>query len=109
MILYNVTLFVEEAIHEEFREWLTRTHIPEVLQTGLFVKHHFLKLLSEEENAAQVTYAVQYFLNNIADFVQYTENYAPALQEKTKARFGEKVLAFRTLLEMLEEGQHPQP
>ncbi len=103
MILYNVTVNVEPSIHEEFVNWLKKTHIPEVLQTGLFVKYSFLRLISDDPESIGTTYAVQYFLKDLKDFVNYTENYSPALQKKTKDRYGDKVVAFRTLLEVLEE------
>ncbi len=102
MILYNVTLNVEPDVHDDFVHWLTKTHIPEVLQTGLFTKHIFLKLLNEDPETIGTTYAVQYFLKDIKDFVNYTENYAPTFQKKTLDRYKSKVIAFRTLLEVME-------
>lgn len=102
MILYNVTINVEANIHDEFLDWLKNVHIPEVLQTGLFVKHSFLKLISDDPESVGTTYAVQYFLKDLKDFVNYTENHAPTLQKKTKDKYGDKVVAFRTLLEVLD-------
>lgn len=100
MIIYNVTLNVEDQIREEWLEWMRETHIPEVLQTGLFKGHKFLRLLDDaDENRTGTTYAVQYYLESVEDFLAYTEHFAPALQEKTQAKYGERVLGFRTLLE----------
>jgi hypothetical protein len=35
----------------------------------------------------------------MADYEDYVKNYGPALKAKTIERYGEKVLAFRTILE----------
>ena len=37
MILYNVTIKVDHDIHDEWMEWMKQTHIPQVLETGLFI------------------------------------------------------------------------
>jgi hypothetical protein len=101
MILYNVTVNVAPDIHDEWLVWMKNEHIPEVLDTGLFVAHKMLKLLTETENDG-TTYAIQYFLNDISDFETYRNQYGPGLQAKSFQKFGDKMLAFRTLLEVME-------
>jgi hypothetical protein len=98
MIVYNVTCtLVDEHIHDEWVQWMKHTHIPEVMETGLFTDYRMLRLLNEENNG--ITYAVQYRCTTLAEYRLYQKEYAPALQQKTREKYGEKVLAFRTLLE----------
>ena len=60
MILYNVTVNVEDSIHDEWLEWMTKKHIPDVLATGLFTDNKIFRILSEDvEN--ENTYSIQYF------------------------------------------------
>ncbi|TAE17630.1 MAG: DUF4286 family protein [Bacteroidetes bacterium] len=102
-IIYNVTNAVEEQIIPEWLEWMRRVHIPEVMQTGLFLEYKFLRVigaLGEEDSGG--TYAVQYVAESIEKFLDYAENHAPALRAKTQERYGERVMAFRTLLEMMD-------
>ena len=101
MILYNVTVNVAPEIHDEWLIWMRNEHIPEVLCTGLFVAHKMLRLLTEAENDGS-TYAMQYFLNDLDDFETYRIEYGPKLQAKSFEKFGDKMLAFRTLLEVVE-------
>ena len=101
MIIYNVTINVDKDIENEFITWLREIHIPEVFETQLFLAHKLLKMV-EEENPASTTYAVQYSMESIDKFVEYVENHAPSLQAKTKKKYGDKVVAFRTLLEVVE-------
>ena len=103
MIIYNVTLNVDDSIREEWLEWMRKIHLPEMLQTGLFVEYKFLRLIDDtDEDTTGSTYAVQFFMNDVKDFLDYTENHAAALRKKTMDKYGEKILSFRTLLEVLE-------
>ncbi|WP_026998496.1 DUF4286 family protein [Eisenibacter elegans] len=102
MILYNVTISIENDIHDEFIQWMLTEHIPEVMSTQLFVEYKLLRMLQAEEEAQGLTtYAVQYYLKGLEDFVQYSQHHAPELQAKTRQKYGERVLAFRTLLEVV--------
>jgi hypothetical protein len=100
-IIYNVTSLVEHSIEQEWLDWMKNVHIPEVIQTGLFLEYKLLKLVSEESEGG-TSYAVQYLLHDIKDFLNYSENYAPALRQKSLDKYGEKVIAFRTLLEVIK-------
>jgi len=99
-IIYNVTCNVETDIANEWITWMRSVHIPEVMQTGLFISYKFMQVIGpavDEEDSGK-TYAVQYILPNIENFLTYK-----ALKEKTFQKYGERVLAFRTLLEMMED------
>lgn len=99
MILYNVTINVEPTIEDEWIRWMKEVHIPEVLQTGCFNGHKFLKLLNENPEAEGVTYAVQYFAPGITSLNKYLEEFASAIQKKHAERYQNKFVAFRTFLE----------
>ncbi len=99
MIVYNVTVNVDDQIHEEWVEWMRTVHIPEVLSTGLFTGHRFLRLLSRFEEETGTTYAVQYYMRTADDYEKYRNDHAPALQAKTVNKFAGGFMAFRTLLE----------
>ena len=98
MILYNITLAVDESVHREWVEWMKSEHIPAVLATGLFLDHRFWRMLSDHGQTG-VTYCVQYHLQSMADFEDYEKHYADQIRQQTQARFGERTVAFRTLLE----------
>ena len=99
MIIYNVTINVEPEIHDEWFLWMKQTHIPDVLQTGMFSGHKMLKLLNEEPNNTGTTYAVQYYCKDLDDLQRYLEQYAPALRQDSQNKFEGKFVAFRTFLE----------
>jgi uncharacterized protein DUF4286 len=97
MIIYNVTLAVEEAILDEWIPWMINDHIPEVMATGKFVDWKMYKVLLEKEGS--ITFSVQYFAENLTHVQLYLTQHAPELQAKHRDRFGSDVVAFRTVLE----------
>lgn len=101
MIIYNVTINIEDSIHDIWLDWM-QNHIMEVLDTDLFSKAVFTKVLVEEETGG-TTYSVQYYANSKRDLETYQALYAASLQTDGLKRFGDKMLAFRTKLELIDE------
>ncbi len=101
MIIYNVTINIEDDVHDTWLKWMLDTHIPEVMQTGLFITYSMAKLLSRQPDETGTTYVIQYEAKNMADYELYQANFAPALQAKTKALFEGKFVAFRSLMEKI--------
>jgi hypothetical protein len=99
MIIYNVTVSVDQHVHEEWVLWMKNTHIPDVMATGLFLNSRLVRVLAEEEGG--VTYAVQYTTADMATYERYKNEHAPRLQAETLRLYGGRFHAFRTLLEVL--------
>jgi len=99
MILYNVTVAVEYAIHDEWLTWMTKEHIPEVLATGKFVDFKMYKVLLEEDGG--LTYSIQYFAESLSQIQLYLAQDAHVLQAKHREKFADQTVAFRTVLEEL--------
>ncbi|SDW21807.1 protein of unknown function [Lutibacter oricola] len=102
MYIYNVTTNVDESIHQQWLNWMKTKHIPDMLATEKFTKAKMCKVLINEEMGG-VTYSVQYTTDN-EDMLEsyYTEN-APKLRNEAKQLFGEKILSFRTELQVISE------
>lgn len=49
------------------------------------------------------TYTIQYKMADIDTFEAYQREHAPALQKDHIDRYGESVLAFRTMMEIVDE------
>jgi hypothetical protein len=99
MIIYNVTINIEDDARNAWLVWMKETHIPEVMQIGLFVDYTFSKLLDRQEDETGTTYVIQYMANTMADYEKYQAEYAPAMQAETRKYFDGKFVAFRTLME----------
>ena len=101
MIIYNVTVNIEESIHDDWLEWI-KNHIPQVLATGKFIDARLTKVLVEEEMGG-TTYAIQYKAKSREALESYYQNDAADLKQEGFIKFADKMLAFRTELEIIDE------
>ncbi len=101
MIIYSVTINIDNQVREEWLNWMQGTHIPEVMATGCFVDFMLVRVLIEEEMGG-TTYNIQYHATTMAAYEDYQENFAPAMQAKHTERYRNQFVAFRTLLETVE-------
>lgn len=97
MIIYNVTINVEDSVHDEWMKWMKEEHMAEVVATGCFSFATMFKILVEEQSGT--SYAIQYRAPNRMAVDRYLKDFAPALRQKGIDKFGDKFTAFRTLLE----------
>ncbi|MFM2135683.1 MAG: hypothetical protein RL021_1083 [Bacteroidota bacterium] len=98
MIIYNVTVNIDDDVHDDWLKWMKETHIPDVLRTGMFLENRIMKVLVEEETGG-TTYAIQYACESMEVFRRYESEFAPGLRADADKLFGGKFVAFRTLLE----------
>ena len=99
MVLYNVTINIDDDVEQDWIEWMKATHIPEVMATGFFTEYRMMRMLSESPDETGKTYAIQYIAENLAQVETYLETAAPKLQKQSIIRYGTKMAAFRTVLE----------
>jgi hypothetical protein len=100
MLLYNITIILEEAAEGDWLAWMQNEHIPMVMDTGKFVSNRLLKVVDSPNEG--VTYCVQYVADNMSDYESYRLEHAPALQEELNIRFKDRHVAFRTLMEYVD-------
>ncbi len=101
MIVYNVTIKVQQQIANEWLQWLKNIHILEVMQSECFTSYKILQLLEVDE-AEGPTFAIQYFAESKASYNRYIEKFATILREKSFERWGNKFIAFRTIMQCVE-------
>ena len=99
MIIYNVTVSIDKAVETEWLDWMKNTHIPDVINTQLFLDCTISRVLSEEIGGQ--TYAVAYSCKSMEDYNLYKTKFATELQEEHREKFAGKFAAFRTLLEVV--------
>ena len=102
MILYNVTINIHESVHDQWMRWMQEKHIADVLATGKFSAARMVKVLVEEDMGG-TTYSIQYTTDSKESLQRYYDEDAPRLREEGLQLFGDKMLAFRTELELISE------
>lgn len=103
MYIYNVTINIEEEIHDRWLQWMKDEHIPEMLTTGKFSAAKMCRVLVEEEMGG-ITYAVQYTTDSKETLEKYYREDAERLRAKSSP-FAGKFVAFRTELQIVSEHQ----
>jgi hypothetical protein len=100
-IIYNVTIKVDAAIADAWLQWLQEEHLPEMMQTGCFSSSRVVRLL-EVDDSEGPTYAVQYGAESKADYNRYITRYATVLQKKSHDKWGNRVIAFRSVMQVVD-------
>jgi hypothetical protein len=101
MYIYNVTINIENSVHDQWLEWMKSVHIPAMLDTGKFSKALMTKVKVEEDMGG-TTYSVQYTTDSKQTLEKYYEEDAADLRAQSKP-FEGKFVAFRTELEIVCE------
>ena len=63
MLIYNVTVKVNWAIHDAWLIWMQHEHMQDVVATGCFTHSQLIRLLETDEEDGP-TYAAQYYTEN---------------------------------------------
>ena len=100
MMLYNVTVKPEAAIHEPWLQWMRETHIPEVVATGCFTHAVILRLL-EVDDSEGPTYAIQYHAESKALYNRYIEKFAGDMRQRAFEKWGNRFIAYRSVMQVV--------
>ena len=101
MYIYNVTINIDETVHEPWLRWMRDEHIPDMLATGKFLGALMTRVMVEEEMAG-ITYSIQYRTDSKETLDRYYREDAESLRAQSKA-FEGKFVAFRTELQVVSE------
>ena len=99
MIIYNVTVNIENDVREEWLKWMKEKHIPDVMKTGYFLENKICKVLVDEQQGT--TYSIQYTCESMKKLEEYQLDHSPRLQKEHADKYSNKFVAFRTLLEVV--------
>jgi hypothetical protein len=101
MIIYNLTIKVEQTIASAWLNWLLNEHIPEVIKTNCFTDYKVVRLL-EVDDSEGPTYAIQYHAESKADYNRYIEQYADQMRQKSFDKWGDRFIAFRSVMQVVK-------
>ena len=101
MIVYNVTVSVDKNITSDWLAWMKDEHIPEVMACRIFTKAQINKVITNSDS--NNTFAIAYTCATMDKLHRYQMEFSAKLQEKHVARYGDKAVAFRTIMQVIEE------
>lgn len=100
MILYNITIIMDDEIHNEWLTWIKSKQIPEVMNTGCFVSNRLLKVVDSPNEG--VTYCIQYISDSIEKLNEFRQNHDSLVQANSPVQFNNKFVAFPTVMEFID-------
>ena len=101
MIVYNVTTMVNKSIIDEWIVWTKAEHIADIIATGCFTHANIFKLLEVDETDGP-SFTVQYFAESKSLYNLYLDKYAPIMRQKAFDKWGNKFIAFRSLMQVVD-------
>jgi Domain of unknown function (DUF4286) len=101
MIIYSLTVRVKSDIANEWLQWMTEEHIPNVLSTGYFNGHKIFKILIPETEKDYIVYRVNYELESFEKYTEYAQKEAKRLQEEAIEKYHGKFTASREVIEKI--------
>lgn len=101
MILFSLTVNIDNEVKEEWLEWMKQTFIPSLWLTGFFVEKRFLKLLNEEQGDG-TTYSLQLTLESIDAMRDFEQNHLFDFRKMLYGKYTGRLVDFYTVLEKVE-------
>lgn len=98
MIIYEVNLKIDNAIVEDYNQWLV-AHIEEILQIEGFESAEWLEV--ESDDTDHVSYSIQYHLTDRGSLENYFQNHAARLRQDGLERFEGQFTATRRILKKI--------
>ena len=101
MIIFNTTYHVEEQILDEFLNYLKTEFVPAAIESQELKAPRMTRVLSQEQTNGH-SFALQFEINELDGLDDWYNQTGEALNEEMISRFGEKVVGFSTLMEVVE-------
>ena len=102
MLIYNVTINIDDSVHDEWLQWMKNKHIPDMLATKKFIEAKMCRVLIEEDMGGK-TYSIQYKTKDRKTLESYYREEAGKMRSEGNQLFPNKFVAFRTELEVVKE------
>ena len=102
MLYYNVTVSINKDVEDEWVKWMNEIHIPDVMKAGFFKSYSFFKILIPTGNPGEQAYLVQYEIESVEKYEEYSKKAAPLLQKSHTEKFLGKFTASRALIKKLD-------
>jgi hypothetical protein len=99
MLLYNVTVIVEEAAAVNWLAWMRETHIPNLMETDCFVSYRLLKIVDSPNEGA--SYCVQFIAEDEAKHQTFLNLHEQQFTAEMYSQYPNKLVTFSTLMEFV--------
>ncbi len=100
MYLYNTTFAVNEKIAQQWAETMRSTHLQNIQIDSSIRNIRFCKIIMEPQEG-YTSYAFQFEIDSLKSIRNWKQNQEAELLTLLKQQYGENVLTFSTVMEIL--------
>lgn len=102
MIIYSVTTALDEAIEEQWVEFMKTSHISLIMETGCFKDYRFVRVIPGQ--GVDISYNLQLRCENHAQLTEFRSKHELMLEKIVQLNFEGKYASFQSVLEQVTEG-----
>ncbi len=99
MILYNITVIIDEEIETDWLKFINHTFVPDALSGNLLISNRILRVIDSPNEG--VTYCLQFISDSLDNYNQFKDLYASDLLEAHASRFKDQAVCFSTIMEFI--------
>lgn len=99
MILYNITIVIENGVQNEWLDWMRMQFIQPSMSTKLFESSQLMKVIDSPNEGT--TYCLQFLAPNPGNIQLYKEQYEPEMMRSMHSRFANRFVSFSSLMEFV--------
>ena len=100
MVLFNVTVIIDDSINDEWLAWINNWFIPEAMSSGKVVSERLLRVLDSPNEG--ITYCLQFVIDDIGSYETFQEGKFTQLMLEHGTKFQNKFVSFSTLMEFID-------
>ena len=102
MVILNTTYWVSDGRRDEWLRWVREECIPAMLSTGYVVEPQVAKVYMPDDGQGGASYSVQFRAPEMAAVEAWMNGAGAEVGDRLAALFGEEVMGFSTVLELVE-------
>ena len=99
MVLYNITIIVDDGIQDTWLDWANTVLIPSIMDTNLFASNRTLRVLDSHNEGT--TYCIQFIADDLDKYNQYQDKFALKLTSAQPAEFENRCFSFTSVMEFI--------
>jgi len=100
MNIFNITYLVSDKVHDSWLEWIREEHIPFMLGSEYFTQPQVARVITSAKEEG-TSFSVQFHVHDMHTLKLWNKEYSLLFKENCSRKFGDEVLFFTTVLELI--------
>lgn len=101
MIVYNETYVIDEAIQQQWLNWMQTEQLPAIMKTGWFQSYTILSVLDSPNEGK--TYCVQFKADTMASYEYFVKRHLKWFHQLHNQQFENKFVVFNSVMQLIDQ------